>query len=258
MKAGLLGFAATSGQEECVLNRKLVLATTLCLLSFVAVTNVAFAVPFFAETVKQAVFLSPLEEWMPTWHLEEYVSILEKAGYQVDVFLSENVSISFLKTGLAGYDIIILRTDSFTEEGMNYYCSGEPATFEARKEYAGEISAKEIQVGACVGFSAAFIQNNYSANSLRNGLVQVVDGYSADLSSAFLKAGAAAYMGYYDAGSLRFGRMDALSIKWLKFLAQGYTVNDATLQLYLYLNLGHGHSATWPAVFLYGDGDFKI
>lgn len=258
MKAGLFGFAATSGQEERVLNRRLVLATTLCLLSFVAVTNVAFAVPFFAETVKQAVFLSPLEEWIPTWHLEEYVSILEQAGYQVDVFLSENVSISFLKTRLADYDIIVLRTDSFTDEGINYYCSGEPATFEAREEYAGEISTREIQVGACVGFSAAFIQNNYPANSLRNGLVEVIDGYSADLSSAFLKAGSATYMGYYDAGSLAWGRMDALSIKWMKYLAQGYTVKDATLQLYLYLNQGHGNSVAWPAVFLYGDGDFKI
>jgi hypothetical protein len=258
VKVDLFQLEPIRGKDAFAMNKKLVLAATLCLLSLVAATNEAFAMPSFAEAPKRAVFLSPLEDWYPTWNLNEYVSTIEQAGYQVDVFLGENVSIAFLKTGLSDYDVIIFRTDSFTSEGVNYYCSGEPPTTAARKEYAVEASNQEIEVGACVGFSHVFIRNHYPEGSLRKGLVFVIDGYSADLSFAFLKAGAAAYMGYYDARPLRFGCMDALSIKWLKFLGQGYTVKEAMLELYLYLSRGHGRDATWPSMFLEGDYGLRI
>ncbi len=244
--------------EGCEWTLKGVLLVTLCILSLAAgIDNVA-AAPFFTETNKQAVFLSPLEEWRPTWHLEEYVSLLEKSGYHVDVLLNENVSISFLKTGLANYDIIILRTDSMNYKGFNYYCSGEPVSFQARRNFAGEISTNEIHVGACVGFSLNFIKNNYPSGSLRAGLVYVIDGFSEDLASTFVAAGATAYVGYYDAYPLGWGRVDALSIKLLSYLSQGYTVKDAVVRLYLYLRTGHGETASWPSVYYYGDTQFKI
>jgi len=227
--------------------------------AFLASASNATAVPMFADNEKQAAFISPLEDWNPTWHTEEYVSLLENAGYHVDFVLGENASISFLKTRLGDYDLIILRTDSFTYEGNNFYCSGEAATFEARKTYANEIEDGQIQVAACVGFNALLISNSYPAGSLRRGLVTVLDGYSADLGQAFIEAGEAAFVGYYDdAYSLSWGRLDALSLQWLKYASQGYSIKESVLMLYGYLNRGHGETASWPALFYYGEAEFKI
>jgi len=215
-------------------------------------------VPFFSDTSKQAVLISPLERWMPTWNLDGYLSSLERAGYHVDVLFNEDASISFLKTGLTKYDLIILRTDSFEYEGLNYYCSGERATSSSRATFAEEISAREIRVGICVGFSLLFLQHNYPAGSLRPGLVYAVGGGSLELTSAFIAAGASVFIGYYDMYSLSWGHLDALSTKVLSYLSEGSTVRDATLQLYRYLVRGHGQSATLPSIYWNGNGDFKI
>ena len=245
-------------QEGCQMNPKTILLVTLFVLTVIASASNGYAMPLFADTSKRAVFLSPIEEWRSTWNLEEYVSLLESAGYQVDVLMNGNVSISFLKSGLSDYDIIILRTDSFYYEGFSYFCTGEPVTDNASETFAQEISNREIHVGACIGFSAEFIRLNYLENSLRPGLVFVIDGYSAELSSPFISAGASVYVGYYDAYPLGWGRIDALSIKWLSYLAKGNSVKEATPLLYNYLTGGHGDTASWPTIFWYGNGTYKI
>jgi hypothetical protein len=241
-----------------VLALKRVLLIALFFLSAVAGTNHVAALPLFSETGKQAVFLSPMERGMPTWDLEGYVFQLERAGYRVDVLFDENVSISFLKTGLANYDIIILRTDSFDDEGVSYYCSGEPVTTKTRTTFAAEISSGELQVGACVGFTVAFLKHNYPANSLRPGLVFAIGGLTAGLSSLFLEGGCSAFVGYNEILGSQWGRLDALSIGLLRYLSQGYTLKDALNELDSYIHWGHGNSATWPSLYWRGDGDFKI
>ena len=238
--------------------RKRILLIMLCVLTIATGVSNGFAMPFFTDASKQAVFLSPLEKWDPTWRLEAYISPLQRAGYQVDVLLNENVSISFLKTGLAKYDLIILRTDSFTLEGFSYYCSGETATFKSRATFAAEISSREVGIAACVGFSMLFLQHYYPAGSLRPALVYVLGGPSAELSSAFLSAGASAFIGYYEAYSIGWGRMDAYSQKLFEYLSQGYSVVDATMQMLAYLKTGHGNTADWPASYWAGDGSFTI
>lgn len=238
------------------LKRALVIAL-LCL-SMLGAASYASAVPLFSGASKQAVFLSPLENWMPTWDLEGYVSQLEHAGYHVDILLNENVSISFLKTGLANYDLIILRTDSFYEEGVTYFCSGEPVTYQARTVFANEISSRELQVGVCVGFSAAFLQDNYPAGSLRHGLVYAIGSVTQELSSAFLSGGSSVFMGYDVAFPLQWGRIDALSITLFTYMSQGYSVEDAMNQLNMYLYTGHGRTADWLLPYWTGDGNFKI
>jgi hypothetical protein len=195
---------------------------------------------------------------MPTWNMNGYVSQLEHTGYQVDILLNENVSITFLKSELADYDLIILRTDSFVQEGASYYCSGDPVTTETSATFASEISLGELQIGACLGFNTKFLQHNYPAGSLRPGLVYAVGGYTAELSWAFLAAGASAFIGYDGSFSLGWGRVDAMSIKMLGYLSQGYAVEDAVIQLYIYLNTGHGVTADWPSPYWSGDGSYKI
>ena len=245
--------------EGCAMrNTNLLFGVALCLVVLLASTDATYSAPLLSSSDKQAVFISPLERWEPTWHRKEYVSLLENAGYHVDVVLDEDASISFLKTGLASYDVIVLRTDSFTYEGYSYYCAGDDVTAKSRADFAAEISQHEVQVGACVGFSGAFIRDNYPANSLRKGLVFVVDGYSADLSSSFLKAGSAVYVGYYDANTLAWGRTDCMSLKWLSYMARGDSVKDATLNLYVYVNRGHGQTALWPSMFSYGDVTYRL
>ena len=234
------------------------LLATLFILCVVSGIGQAVAVPSSGETSKQAVFLSPLERWMPTWNLDSYVSLLERAGYHVDVLLDESVSISFLRVGLAKYDLIILRTDSFNQESMNYYCSGEQITRQTSTNFANEISSKELQVGVCVGFSLVFLKNSYPQNSLRHGLVYVLAGGAAELSSAFLDAGASVFISYNEFFTLRFGRMDAFSQAFFKYLSRGNTVKDAWQELNIYLKIGHGNEASWPQLHWSGDGNYKI
>jgi len=236
---------------------KRILLITLCVLTVAAGVGQSHAAPFFSGTSKQAVFLSPLERWMPTWNLDAYVLPLQHAGYKVDIMLNENVSIAFLRTELAKYDVIILRTDSFGYEGFDFYCSGEPVA-KARTKFAAEISSRELQVGVCVGFSTLFLKNNYPPNSLPHSFVYAVGSTTAALSSTFLAAGATMFIGYYDDRSLQWGRIDALSERLFDYLSQGYSVNDAIIRLTRYLNTGHGSTATWPMLYCSGDGTFKI
>jgi hypothetical protein len=230
----------------------------LCILTVTAgITNVA-ATSLFSGTSRLAAFMSPLEATMPTWHMERYVSMLENAGYKVDVLLNGNVSLAFLETGLAKYDVIILRTDYFTGEGFNYFCAGDPATRQTRSTYAGEIAKQEAAVEECTGFSMLFIMNHYPAGSL-HGFFYVISGASAELASVLLKAGADAFIGYYeDIYGLAWGRMDALAIQVLKYMSAGASIRDAFIQLYRYLMTGHGVTATLPPIYWYGDGDYKL
>lgn len=245
----------TQGREFTL---KRIILLTLCILTVTAgITNVA-AAPFFTGTSKLAAFLSPLERTMPTWHQDWYVSMLENAGYKVDVLINENVSIAFLETGLAKYDVVILRTDYFTGEGFNYFCAGDPATRQTRSTYAGEISRHEVDVAECTGFSMLFLMNNYPVGSL-HGFFYVISGASAELASVLIKAGAAAFIGYYeDIYGLSWGRMDALATQVLKYMSHGASVKDAIIQLYRYLMTGHGVTAALPPIYWYGNGDFKL
>jgi hypothetical protein len=242
------------------LTPKRFLLATLFILSVVLAAGQAVAAPSSGETSKQAVFLSPLERWMPTWNLDSYVLLLERAGYHVDVLLNEGVSISFLRAGLAKYDLIILRTESFSNEEVNFYCSGEPVTRQARTTFANEISSHELQVGVCVGFSLIFLQNSYPANSLRAGLVYTVGSFTEELSSFFLEAGAKIFVTPQstDGYTLQWGRADAFSLQLFKYLSRGSTVKDAIAQLKTYLHTGHGESVDWPMLYCRGDETFKI
>lgn len=235
------------------------LVVALLLISLAIGTGNAFAMPMFSDTNKQAVFLSPLERWMPTWNVDLYVLQLEHAGYHVDVMFNENVSIAFLRTELAKYDLIIMRTDSYDYEGYTYYCSGEPVSNPAAfaSKFADEISSRELQFGVCAGFSSLFIQHNYPAHSLR-GLVYFPGSVTMGLASVFLAAGAQVFIGYDCSYSLSWGRLDGLSIKLLSYLAKGYTVNEAVTQLYIYLHTGHGNTADWVSPSYIGDKDFTI
>jgi len=254
----ILTRAITVCTRGVCLHLKRILVATLFILCLGAGAINASAAQLLSGTSKQAVFLSPWERWMPTWWLDGYVIQLERAGYHVDVLLNEEVSISFLMTGLANYDLIILRTESFYDEGLSFYCSGEPVTSKSSTTFAAQIAAKELQVSHCIGFSMLFLKDNYPPGSLRQGLVYVFGGPSAELSTAFISAGAAVFIGFYEPYSLGWGRMDALSIKYFRYLAQGSTIKDATLQLYNYLNTGHGSTSTWPIIYWYGNGGYKI
>jgi hypothetical protein len=238
--------------------RKRILLIALCVFVVAASAGHSHAAPFFSGTSRQAVFLSPLERWMPTWRLESYKSLLEGAGYHVDVLLNGDVSISFLKSGLAKYDLIILRTDSMYREGLNYFCSGDEPNRATRVALAGEISLREVYVGVCVGFNMLFMRHYYPASSLQGGFVYVLASNSAELSSVFLKAGAASFVGYNEGQSIQWGQMDAYSLKLIYYLSRGYTVRDAVLQLYTYLHVGHGGTADWTMVYWAGDGAYQI
>jgi len=233
------------------------LVVTLIVLCVAASVGQAHASPAFSESTKRAVFLSPLEGWYQTWNLDTYVSVLQKAGYQVDVFLNENVSIAFLETGLSNYDLIILRTDSFSYEGAQYFCAGDPVTPESPGTFAAQILLQEVHVSACVGFSLNFIQHNYSPGSL-HGLVYVLASSAYQLSYAFHSAGASVFVGFGTDFSLRWGRMDAMTQKFFSYLADGYSVNDASMRLSLYLYSGHGITANWVPISWVGDGNYKI
>jgi hypothetical protein len=198
-----------------------------------------------------------LEDWYQTYNLDTYVSVLQKAGYQVDVFLNGNVSIAFLETSLSNYDLIIFRTDSFSYEGAQYFCAGDPVSPNTPAAFANQILLQEVQVSACVGFSLKFIQHNYSPGSL-HGLVYVLASASYQLSYVLRSAGASVFLGFTMDFSVRWGRMDAMTQKFFSYLADGYSVNDAIMRLSLYLRAGHGHTANWLELYLVGDGDYQI
>jgi hypothetical protein len=245
------------------MNLKSLLLIALCVLPLMIGISNGFATPSFVEppsfagTTKRALFISPIENTEPTWGFESYKSLLENAGYQVDILLDGDASISFFETGLAKYDLIVLRTDSIVSEGLTYFCAGDKADTSARGTFAGQIKLREVQVGACVGFSTLFVRDYYPAGSLR-GLVMAVGSHTAELSSVLLKAGAAAFVGFYDGYYTQWGHLDSYALKLLYYLSRGYSVQGAIIQLNLYLYTGHGVTVDWIQLYWDGNGSYKI
>ena len=240
------------------MNPRALFIIALCGLAFAAGTSNGFAAPSFAGTTKQAIFISPLETSMSTWAIESQILQLERAGYHVDVVLDGNATISFFETGLSNYDLIVLRTDAFTWEGLRYYCAGDHPDNKARAALSGMIALKEVQVAACVGFNMLFLRHYYPAGSLRSGLVIMPSSFSAEIASVFLQAGAAAFIGYNEGHCMQWGYLDSFSLKILYYLSKGYSVADTMIQLYIYLHTGHGKSADWMMPESFGDGTYKI
>jgi hypothetical protein len=52
--------------------------------------------------------------------------------------------------------------------------------------------------------------------------------------------------------------MDAYTIQLLYYMAQGLPVNEAVLELYIYLHTGHGKTGDWVTPYWTGDGTYKI
>lgn len=236
------------------------LAIALLLLCTAASVSQTVASPAFGVTSKRAAFLSPLENWMPTWNIDRYVKPLENAGYTVDVVLGKNVSMAFLSSQLPNYDIVILRTDAFDREGRVYYCSGDdPFDSQTITTYAGDISTKDLAIGACLGFSGAYMQHSYPAGSMRHGLFFALGSGLEELSAIMLTVGFDVFVTYsMNALSLQWGRYDALSEGFFKYLGQGSTVKESIFDLNQYLRRGHGLTADWPLIYYCGNGDFVL
>jgi hypothetical protein len=236
------------------------LAITLLVLCTAASAGQTVASPAFSGTSKRAVFLSPLENWMPTWNIDSYVKPLESAGYAVDVVLGKNASMAFLSSQLPNYDIVILRTDAFDHEGRAYYCSGDdPFDSKTKTTYGGEISTRDLAIGACLGFSGTYMQHSYPAGSMRHGLFFALGSGLEELSAIMLTAGFDVFVTYsMSALSLQWGRYDALSEGFFKYLGQGSTVKNSIIELNQYLRRGHGLTADWPMIYYCGDGNFVL
>jgi hypothetical protein len=185
----------------------------------------------------------------------------------VELVLDEAASLSFLKTELANYDLIVLRLDAFYYEGFSYFCAGEPfeqghnshLRSEYASEYAAEIAAREISVkGPCVGFSILYIMHNYK-NGLR-GLVFAYGPGTPELAASFLHGGSDVFISYDSPASygLGWGRFDTYAENILQLLADGNSVRNAVAQFYLNATRGHGVTASWPSIYWVGDGDYTI
>jgi len=214
-----------------------------------------------------AAFISPLERWEPTPNFDQYEATLKHAGYTVQMMSNGVASLSFLKTELTNYDLIIIRLDSFYYEGLSYFCSGEnfdPFNPQSRADYATqyapEINAHEISIaGPCVGLSMLYVLHNYHKSRVR-GLVLAFGPGTPELAAAFINGGAAAFISYaipveY---SLAWGRFDLYSLTLLGILSEGYTIRDTVTQFYTRVMRGHGSTATWPSICWVGDGDYTI
>lgn len=242
----------------------------LCILGLGASASHVFAQPLKFDGPGgsgTAAFISPLERWESTPNFGQYEATLEHAGYTVQMISDEAASLSFLKTELTNYDLIILRLDSFYYEGLSYFCSGENfdpfnprSRTEYAAEYAAEIKAHEISIaGPCVGFSMLYILHNYQKSSLR-GLVFAIGSGTPELAAAFINGGTAVFISY-DAPveySLAWGRFDLYSATFLGILSEGYTVREAVTQFYGRAMRGHGSTAAWPSIYWVGDGNYTI
>lgn len=213
-----------------------------------------------------AAIISPLDKTEPIWNIDSYVSSLEEAGYSVETILNEAASLSFFKTELANYNLIILHVDSFYYEGFSYFCAGD--NFDAfdpsqriqyKEQYAAEITAHKISLeGPCIGFSMRYILDNYNTHSF-NGLVIAYGSHAYELENAFLRNGVDAFITFYqDEPALGWGRSDSVVQTVVQLLAEHNSVRDSVAQFYLIAMRGHGQTADWPSIDWAGDGDYTI
>ena len=160
------------------------------------------------------------------------LELFESAGYEVDVYRGEEVSVSMIKKISGSYKIVVLRVHSSVHHGRVWFFTGEEYS-QGRyvlEQLVDEVHPARPTLGSeflfAVGaeFVLHFLEDRFDGALV---VVMGCDGLSSqDLAKAFLDAGADAYVSWDGPVSLR--HTDEATLAMLRALVEdGKSLGDA-------------------------------
>jgi len=165
---------------------------------------------------------------------------LKNAGYNVTFMRDSQITLTFFRTQLNNYDIIIWRTNAYDWRHTIYWYLGELDNKKARDAYATDFASGAVDnTNGILGISLKFITEYYPAgSSLANvELFMIVSSVSAYVGPFLIKAGVKSVIDYYGAFSLSADIIDYITMMIVRFLAAGNTVKDAVMKtLSIFMN----------------------
>ncbi len=211
--------------------RKLSLASII-LIGLLAISTILVAShPLNVSAAKRAVILSPLSWLYPVAYLSRVISILNYAGFTVDVIENQLVTVDLFRHQLSDYSLIIWRTEAYQWNHQVFWYLGELTSSTSDGTYSQDIAEGRMDFhGFAAGIKWDFINYYYGSSGLAGRLVYILASRSLDVGWGFLRAGARNVIGYYGSISLQWGFGDFVTRFIFNYLSQGYTV-DQTIKM---------------------------
>jgi hypothetical protein len=163
------------------------------------------------------------------------VELFESAGYDVDVFRGEEVSVGRIKKMSGGYRIVVLRVHSSVYHGRVWFFTGERYSQDRHvlEQLLDEVHPAMPALGSeylfAVGaeFVLHFLDDRFDGALI---IMMGCDGLSSyDLAKSFMEAGAAAYVSWD--GPVSLEHTDEATLAMLRALvAEGMCLRDAVRQ----------------------------
>jgi hypothetical protein len=214
-----------------------------------------------------AVLLNPDEDVYGHRQCQRIITTLLQHDYHIEYLANDAVTLSYLRKNLST-DIIYMNTHAgyFDTDGDHQadavvIATGEPWTNETEQTYSFEYQHQMIVKGmigqkSIIAFTPAFITYYYPPETLPDTLVYMATcfaTYDSSMATAFLDAGASAYLGWSD--NTVFWINSKTSILSFHLFAHGWTVHHVcTLIRYGGMMNRLFHSK----LTYYGDGQHQI
>jgi hypothetical protein len=154
---------------------------------------------------------------------------LASAGYNVTFVSDAAVTLDLLTTQLAGYDLIIWRTNAYDWAHTIYWYVGELSNQATLAKYGSDYASGALDnTNGILGVSVDFFNNHFSAGYLGNvKLVVLVSSLSVSIAQFFIRAGVKIAIEFTDAITLYNDMIDYFTALVFSNLASGWTVQDS-------------------------------
>jgi hypothetical protein len=173
---------------------------------------------------KQALVISPLDAMIPFGFVGSTLNtILKNAGYNVTSLADGAVQIDFLLANLNNYNIVIWRTNTYTERHVVYWYLGEHVNSYVQQKYSTDFAEGLLNAHAGIlGMSPDFITQHFKAGSLNKvKLLIFLSSYGASMAPKFLTAGVSTVIFNNGIVSLQSGLLDQLTLSIVSNLLVG-------------------------------------
>jgi len=218
-------------RRRLLLSISVIVAVSICAVALVLVFSPPHEELSQQSEQPKAALLDTLEP-NPTF-TGKVVECLEEAGYEVDIYTGEEVTVELLENFPKGYALIIFRLHSalYEDEGL-YIFTGEPySTREyVREQLAGEVKEALVYEGgeSFFAISQAFVKH-YMKGKIGDAIIVAMGCHTmADplMPNQFIHQGAKAYIGW--SGLVTLSHADEAVSRLLENLCdENLTVGEA-------------------------------
>ena len=229
--------------------RRIATAIFLAFILLIVILSSYFTYNFLNPTQNQttnptssqlkAVIVDQLSLTLPNQtFIETATNTLKQAGYTVDYYPGENVTVEFYRDLLTdGYRVVILRVHS-TTSGYPYVTLFTSEPYSRTKYVIEQLDDKVVPVAYSIeeankgegyfGINPSFVESN-AIGTLSNAVVVAMGCESLSntkMAEAFIQKGAKVYIGW--SGSVSSSRTDQATIQLLQHLvSEGQTIRQA-------------------------------